>query len=963
VTTQARPMAELPKTYQPAETESRWGAFWTERRLFTPSPDAPGEPYCIAIPPPNVTGVLHMGHGLDETIQDILVRFERMRGRNALWVPGTDHAGIATQHVVVEKLHREGRDRHDMGRDAFVEEVWRWKEEQGGRITEQLRRLGCSCDWTREAFTLDAPRARAVRVAFKRLYDKGLIYRGEYLVNWDPVNLTALSDDEVDYEEEQGHLWHIRYPLEDGSGHVVVATTRPETLLGDTAVAINPTDERWTHLLGKRVKLPLTDRTIPVIADDFVKKDFGSGCVKITPGHDPNDFLCGMRHNLPMINVMTDRAAINDNGYAYKGLDRYEARERVVADLQKLGLIDRIEPHTHRIGRGYRSKAVVEPRLSKQWFVKIGPLAEKARAAVADGRVSIFPRDPWTGIYMHWMDNVRDWCISRQLWWGHRIPIWYRKDDPSVMICHDGDGEPAEVAANPGAWFQDNDVLDTWFSSALWPASILGWPEKTADLRTWYPTNVLVTGPDILFFWVARMIMFGLELVEEKPFHHVYMHSLIFGKSYYERKGADLKLIPPAQSRELDHLATLPKGIEAKWEKMSKSKGNVIDPVEVIDTYGTDALRLTVGALAGIGRNIDLDWTKFESYRNFVNKLWNAARFVMMVTEPLTPEQFRGGVLREGLAVEDRWILSRLARTIADATQRLEAYEFDKYVATLTRFIWGDYCDWYLELVKRRAYSKETSGPEACRAVAARVTLVTVLEHICRLLHPVMPFASEEIWQILRQRLTGAAAGETVAPALAHPKEAGAVLGFADVFHAASICVAPWPAVPTGAIDDAAEATLALWQEAIGAIRNIRGEMKVPVEVKVDVLVEHSDAAARAELTGAIPSIRALATVEGCQVGEKLPHPAFASTYVSGAMTVLVTLPAELLDQERARLEKELAFTTKGLEQVKAKLSNEKFMGKAPADVVEKERERLAKYEADVAGMRTKLAALGTPGQ
>ncbi|MBI5154074.1 valine--tRNA ligase [Candidatus Poribacteria bacterium] len=949
----------MPKQYQPREIEERWNRFWDEGGYFHANPDADGEPYCIVIPPPNVTGVLHMGHGLDETIQDILVRYHRMKGRNVLWVPGTDHAGIATQHVVVEKLHREGRDRHEMGRAAFIEEVWRWKEEQGGLITKQLRRLGCSCDWEREAFTLDPPRARAVRVAFKRLYDAGLIYRGEYLVNWDPVSLTALSDDEVEYEVEKGHLWHLKYPLEDGSGFVVVATTRPETMLGDTAVAVNPTDERWRHLVGKFVTLPLRNRRIPVIADDFVKKDFGSGVVKITPGHDPNDFLCAMRHGLPMINIFTDHAMVNENGGIYAGLDRYKARERVVEDLTALGLIEKIEPHEHRIGRGYRSKSVVEPRLSEQWFVKIKPLAERAQAAVAEGRVRIVPESPWRDVYNHWMKNVRDWCISRQLWWGHRIPIWYRKDEPSVMICYDGDGEPPEVLADPNAWRQDTDVLDTWFSSALWPASVLGWPDNTRDLQTWYPTNVLVTGPDILFFWVARMIMFGIQLVGEKPFHDVYMHSLIFGKSYYKRNGGELKLIPPADAREYDHAASLPPGVETRWEKMSKSKGNVIDPLEVIEEFGTDALRLTVGALAGMGRNIDLDWTRFEGQRNFVNKLWNSARFVLMVTEPLTGAQFRGGVLREGLHTEDRWILSRLARVTREAGAHLDAYEFDRYVNVLYNFTWRDYCDWYLELAKRRVYSQATQGPEACSAVAARVVLVTVLEHICRLLQPVMPFATEEIWQILRERLTGMEPGQHAPDAPRHPAEAGEPLGFRDGFEAVSLALAAWPTGSGVAFDDDSEGAVALLQETVGAIRNIRGEMKVPLDMKVEALIEHADGAARRRLESLAAHVCALASLSRCTVAEKLEHPAFASTYVSGGLTILVPLPHELVEQETARLRKELEFAEKGLASCRARLSNEKFTGKAPADVVEREREKLAKLEADAQSMRAKLWSLG----
>ncbi|MEQ8819400.1 MAG: valine--tRNA ligase [Sumerlaeia bacterium] len=949
--------ANLPKQYQPDAVEDRWRDFWVRGGYFKADPDAPGEPYTIVIPPPNVTGVLHMGHGLDETIQDTLIRYHRMAGFNTLWVPGTDHAGIATQNVVVKKLLAEGKRRQDMGREAFLEEVWTWKEEHGSRIVEQLKSLGCSCDWSREAFTLDEDRARAVRECFKALYDRGLIYRGEYLVNWDPVDLTAVSDDEVENEPETGHLWHMRYPLEDGSGHVTVATTRPETMLGDTAVAVNPTDERYTHLIGKNVRLPFVDRLIPVIADDFVKKDFGSGCVKITPAHDPNDFLCGQRHDLPMITVLTEDAHVNEHGGPYQGLDRYAAREKIVADLKELGLLERIEEHEHVVPRGYRSKSVIEPRLSKQWFVKIGPLAEKALAAVNNGDIRILPGSPYKDIYNNWMTNVRDWCISRQLWWGHRIPIWYRKDDPETIVCYGGEGLPPEVEADPDGWVQDPDVLDTWFSSALWPFSTLGWPGETKDMAKYYPTSVLVTGHDILFFWVARMIMFGVELTGKVPFKDVYLHGLVFGKTYYERKGADLHIIPPAISRAYDlGEKDVPKNVESKWEKMSKSKGNVIDPLQVIDDYGTDALRLTVAAYAALGRNIDLDWRRFESYRNFVNKLWNASRFVMMVTEPLTPEQYRAGLKRETLEAEDRWILTRLTETIEEATRCLDHYEFDKYAAALYDFTWNEYCAWYVEMAKRRAYSDATEGAAAESATAARVVLVTVLENLCRLLHPVMPFVTEEIWHILRERL---ADGKPGVAGEARPPAPGAMAAFADGFAAPSLCVAPWPAADASAKDVEACATVDLWREVIGAVRNIRGEMKVPVEMKVAVTVQHADAAALAKLEPAKPIIEALASAEGVTLGAAQVGGGLASTYVSGDLTVLVPLPADLVEQERARLEKELAFTEKGIDAGHKKLSNESFVSRAPEAVVAKEREKLDKLEADAAALREKLAALG----
>jgi len=938
---------ELSKQYQPSDVENKWTDFWEQKGYFKADPDAPGEPYCIPIPPPNVTGVLHMGHGLDETIQDTLTRFERLRGKNVLWVPGMDHAGIATQTVVVNKLAEEGKRRQDMGREAFVDEVWKWKEEAGGTILKQLRHLGCSCDWSREAFTLDEDRARAVRVAFKRLYDKGLIYRGEYLVNWDPVSLTALSDDEVEYEEEEGNLWHMRYPLEDGSGHVVVATTRPETMLGDTAVAVNPTDERWKHLIGKNIKLPIVDRLIPVIADDFVKKDFGSGIVKITPAHDPNDFLMGTRHELPMINVMTEDAKINEVGGKYEGMDRYDARKAIVEEFKELGLLEKIEPHTHRVGRGYRSKSIIEPRLSEQWFVKIKPLAEKARAAVENGDITIYPETPWQGIYYNWMDNVRDWCISRQLWWGHRIPIWYHKDDPSKIICFEGEGVPPEVEADPDNWYQDPDVLDTWFSSALWPGAILGWPEETPDFKKWFPSNVLVTGHDILFFWVARMVMFSIELMDEIPFRDVYLHGLVFGKSYYEKQGDNMKLIPPMKAREWEESGDIPKNVTAKWEKMSKSKGNVIDPLEVVNEYGTDALRLTVGGYAALGRNIDLDWRRFQNYRNFVNKFWNAARFVLMVTEPLSGEEFREGVEACELETEDKWILSSLARIIDSSTQNLENYEFDKYVGGLYDFIWGSYCDWYLEFVKDRAWGNK--GKTTSHR-ASRVTLLVVLEHICRLLHPIMPFATEEVWQILRQRTTNLEPGTN--------GDGPNAIAFADSFASPSLCIGQWPEPASSYINENAEHDITLIQDTVGAIRNIRGEMKVPLESKVDALIEHKDADRIKSLSDNGHHIKNLGRIGKLTINSTIEEPKMASTFVSGDMKIFVVLPPELLEAEADRLKKELAFAEKGLKQSEGKLNNKNFVDKAPEAVVEKEKAAYEKLKTDVEAMRGKLAAI-----
>jgi valyl-tRNA synthetase len=943
---------ELSKAYSPQDIEKRWYQYWLEGGYFHARAEDPRPPYTIVIPPPNVTGALHVGHGLVNTLQDVLIRWARMRGMAALWIPGTDHAGIATQHVVVEHLRARGIDRHELGREGFLQHAWEWKEQYGGRIIQQLKHLGCSCDWQREVFTLDEPRQRAVRVAFKRLYDKGLIYRGQYLINWDPVDLTALADDEVEYEDEKGHLWHIRYPFEDGSGHAVVATTRPETMLGDTAVAVNPTDERYQHLIGKYILLPLVNRRIPIIADDFVKKDFGTGMVKVTPAHDPNDFQMGLRHHLEMINILTDNARINENGGSYCGMDRYDARNKVVEDLKAQGLLVKVEPHEHRVGRGYRSKSIIEPRLSRQWFVRIEPLADQARKAVRDKRTRIIP-PTWENTYFAWMDNVRDWCISRQLWWGHRIPIWYSKADPERMICHDGEGVPPEVAAAPDAWRQDPDVLDTWFSSALWPFSTLGWPEDTPELRKFYPTTVLVTAHDILFFWVARMIMMGLEFKNEVPFHDVFLHGLIFGKTYYERRGGDLNLLrDAARKHELDRVPQLPPGIEYRWEKMSKSKANVIDPLEMIEDYGADATRLTLTAYAAQGRNIDLDYNRFEGYRNFVNKLWNAARFALMTAADLTPAQMARGISRDALQVEDRWILSLLARTRKTAHEALEQYQFDQYVGSLYQFTWHQFCDWYLELVKPRLYAKPEQAADSATAAAlaesrgtAQWIVCHVLDSLLRLFHPVIPFVTEEIHQTLRARFDNVASATPSSDTF-----------LAQDFSASSLCVAAWPLHPGEAwMDPEAEFEMNVLQAVVTTVRNLRAETGIAPGTKTDVFLTAQEPQRLAQLHRAERLLRATLNLGALHVSDHLEPHGQASVAVVESVTVHVLLPPELLAQEKARLEKEIQRLAKDIPAREAKLANPKFTDRAPREVVEAERQRLEQAREQIATLRAKL--------
>ncbi|MFL6576235.1 MAG: valine--tRNA ligase, partial [Povalibacter sp.] len=735
----------MEKAYNPRDIEQRIYERWEARGWFAPK--GSGKPYCIMIPPPNVTGTLHMGHAFQHTLMDALTRFHRMEGDNALWQPGTDHAGIATQMVVERQLNAEGTHRRDIGREAFVARVWEWKAQSGDTISRQERRLGNSVDWSRDRFTMDEGLSRAVTEVFVRLFEEGLIYRGKRLVNWDPVLHTALSDLEVLAEPEQGHLWHLRYPLTDGSGHLVVATTRPETMLGDTAVAVHPEDERYKHLIGKRVSLPLSDRLIPIIADDYVDPAFGSGCVKITPGHDFNDYEIGKRHNLPLINVFDANAALNENvPEQYRGLDRFEGRKRVVADLEAKGLVEKIEPHTLQVPRGDRSGAVLEPWLTDQWYVRIAPLAEPATRAVEDGRIRFVPEN-WAKTYYQWMNNIQDWCISRQLWWGHQIPAWY-DDEGNFYVARTESDARAQAKQKLGrevTLHRDEDVLDTWFSSALWPFSTLGWPEQTLELKTFYPTSVLVTGFDIIFFWVARMIMMGMKFAGDVPFREIYITGLIRDEN---------------------------------GDKMSKSKGNIIDPLDLIDgidleslvakrtsglmqphlkskiekatrkqfpegipSYGTDALRFTFAALATMGRDIRFDLGRIDGYKNFCNKLWNAARYVLMNTEG-HDAGFGEGECE--FSVPDRWIRSRLGATVEEVRRQLSDYRFDLAAQTLYEFAWYEYCDWYLELCKPALQSDSSS---TAQKRGARRTLLEVLEGCLRLLHPFMPFVTEEIWQ------------------------------------------------------------------------------------------------------------------------------------------------------------------------------------------------------------------------
>ena len=932
----------METTYDPRRIESGVYAAWEEGGWFAPRGD--GRPYCIMIPPPNVTGTLHMGHAFQDTIMDTLVRYHRMRGRDTLWQMGADHAGIATQVVVERQLEAEGTDRRALGREAFVERVWDWTRESGGTIRRQLRRLGASVDWETERFTLDEGLSEAVLETFVRLYDKDLVYRGTRLVNWDPVLRTAVSDLEVKSEEEDGHLWHIHYPLCDpppgGPDRVTVATTRPETMLGDVAVAVHPEDERFADLVGREVELPLCDRRIPVIADDYVVREFGTGCLKITPAHDFNDHAVGERHGLASIDIFTDTASLNENAPpAYRGLDRFEARERIVADLRAAGLLDRVEACRHQIPRGERTGTVVEPRLTAQWFVRAAPLAEAAIRAVETGAVRFVPEN-WAKVYFQWMHDIEDWCISRQIWWGHRIPAWYGPDGGIHVGRSEAEVRERHRLGPEVVLERDPDVLDTWFSSALWPFSTLGWPRESERLARYYPTSVLVTGFDIIFFWVARMIMMGMEFMEDVPFDDVYIHGLV---------------------------------LDADGEKMSKSRGNILDPLDLIDgidleslvvkrttglmkpgdapriaeatrrqfpdgipAYGTDALRFTFCSLATNGRNIRFDLGRIEGNRNFCNKLWNAARYVLRSAAPPAADGHdisdpRGDGQDMAGSVADRWIRSRLAALAEQVRDGYETYRFDYVAASLYDFTWNEFCDWYLELTK-----PVLSGPDvpAAMRAATRRTLVEVFETLLRFLHPVMPFVTEDLWR--RVAPVAGVAGETV-------------------------MLQPWPE-PEEA-DPEAEAEVEWIKTFVLAVRHVRGEMDIASGRRIAVRLQGGDAADAERVETHRDLLASLARLEDLTWLEPdAPAPPGATAF-AGALRILLPFEGTVdLAAERARLEREIEKRVRDLGQVEAKLANEAFVTRAPAPVVEKQRERAAELGRAVGRLRDQVERLAGAG-
>ncbi|MBE9580344.1 MAG: valine--tRNA ligase [Proteobacteria bacterium] len=866
----------LKKGYEPQEVEERWYAYWEKEGLFAAGEVSAGEPFSIVIPPPNVTGVLHMGHAHNNTLQDILCRYRRMQGYNVLWMPGTDHAGIATQNVVEKGLATEGKDRHSLGREEFIKTVWQWREQYGGLIIKQLKRLGASCDWARERFTMDDGLSKAVRTVFVKLFEQGLVYQGNYIINWCPRCQTALSDLEVDHEDHNGHLYYIRYPFENGEGGVVVATTRPETMLGDTAVAVNPKDQRYSAQERTNVILPLMNRKIPIIFDEYVDMRFGTGALKITPAHDPHDFEIGQRHNLDSIKVIDSDGCMNENAGPFHGKDRFRCREEVLDALKREGLLEKVESYQHSVGHCYRCRTTVEPYLSKQWFVRVEPLAKKAIAAVQRGDTRIIP-DTWTKTYFEWMNNIKDWCISRQIWWGHRIPAWTCEACGELIVAMD----PPEAcpACEGSALVQESDVLDTWFSSALWPFSTMGWPDDTRTLKTFYPTSVLVTGFDILFFWVARMMMMGLHFMGEVPFRDVYIHALVR---------------------------------DAEGKKMSKSKGNVIDPLYVINEFGTDALRFTLAAFAAQGRDIKLSEERIEGYRHFINKLWNASRFSLMHLKDFDPDSFK--MIDRDLSLADRWILARLNGVIETVTQTLDEYKFNEAAGAIYQFVWHEFCDWYLEIIKPVLYGHESAegsgngsgeGAEPSGRKTALFTLWSVLNEILRLLHPFVPFVTEEIWD----KLPGAEG---------------------------SIMRAEFPASAKERYDAEAERSMNLLMGITNGIRNIRGEMNVPPSLLVEATVQSPDEKMRQTLDkhrNIIVNLAKLARLEVTPPGER---PASCATSVFGNSTIFVSLK-DIIDfkAEEERLSKGIAKITKELEGVERKLNNEAFLTRAPQDVVE----------------------------
>ncbi|THB73759.1 MAG: valine--tRNA ligase [Desulfobulbaceae bacterium] len=881
---------ELSKGYEFSDVEEKWLKIWEEQNCFHAKMDEGKEPFSIVIPPPNVTGVLHVGHALNNTMQDVLTRYHRMNGKNTLWVPGTDHAGIATQNVVERQLATEGKSRHDLGREAFIERVWEWRREKGGTIVNQLKKLGCSCDWERERFTMDDGLSNAVREVFVRLYHEGLIYKGDYIVNWCPRCLTALADDEVDHEDTRGKLYHIKYPFADGSGHVVVATTRPETMLGDTGVAVHPEDERYAHLADVGIELPLTGRTIPVVFDHHVQREFGTGALKVTPSHDRDDYEIGRRHNLEMCKVMDDHGVMNELAGVYQGLDRFECRKRIVKDLEEAGYLVEIEDYDHAVGQCYRCKAVVEPTTSLQWFVSVKPLADKAIQAVREEQIKIYPKT-WYNTFYGWMDNIRDWCISRQIWWGHRIPAWNCSDCDELIVAIKAPTSCPKCGSSE--LVQETDVLDTWFSSALWPFSTMGWPENTKELQTFYPTSILITSFDILFFWVARMMMMGIHFMEEVPFKDVYLHALVRDKH---------------------------------GKKMSKSTGNVIDPLEVMGKYGTDAMRFTLVAFAAQGREIKLDEDRIEGYRFFINKIWNAARFALMHVKDCDDSVRAVTDNPADLPLVHRWILSRTARTIDSVRRGLDEYHFNEVASSIYQFTWHELCDWYLEWIKADLFGDDETLRQQARGV-----LLVVLETMLKLIHPITPFVTEEIWSVL-------------------PGERSVLM------------LEQFPQRQDAWLDDTAESQMETLMGIITGIRNIRSEAEVHPSQKIEAYVDKIGDEHAQLVTAFSSAISDMTRLSNLVVQPESAKPDDAATYIYNDIEIYVPLSGLIdVENELEKLARERGKVEKSLQQVNGKLTNQKFLANAPDAVVAKEKEKKEELDnrlARIAESENRLQAI-----
>ena len=937
----------LSKSYEPQEIEKKWYLFWEEKQFFKADPASLKPAFCICMPPPNITGVLHMGHALVNTLQDVLIRWKRMSGYETLWVPGTDHAGIATQTVVERHLLlTEGKKRKDFTRKEFFEEIWQWKERSESQILNQLKKLGCSCDWSRLCFTMDKERNLAVCALFKKMFDDGLIYRGDYLVNWDPISQTALADDEVEYEEKSSFLWYINYCFEDDPElFTTVATTRPETMLGDTALAVSIRDDRYKHLIGKRVIVPFAKRSIPIIADHLIDPYFGTGVVKVTPAHDLNDYQMGQTHELDIINIMTPDGRINEQGKEFSGLTMQEARVAIVDALKKRNLISRIEPHNHRIGISYRSKAIIEPYLSKQWFVRVSRFKDHLRRVVEDKKVHLIPPH-WENTYFHWIDHLRDWCISRQLWWGHQIPIWYNKNDPNQILVFDGTNLPLEVQKDPDCWYQDEDVLDTWFSSAIWPFSTLGWPHQTQELKKFYPNTTLITGHDILFFWVARMILMGEYVLNQPPFPEVFLHGLIYGKSYWRyQENTSIAYLTHAERLPYELGQTPPSEIHSKWEKMSKSKGNIIDPLEVINFYGTDAMRMGLCASATQARQIDLDRRRFEEFKNFINKIWNSARFVFMNIEDLSADHFAIGLDMSILTLEDHWIFSLLNRTIQSVNNYLKEYAFDKALSTAYNFFWNQFCAYYVELVKPTLANPGNPNKENKQKILSLVLFSSI-----RLLHPIAPFVTEELFDKIKQKLDSQTENKT------DPYTQEALIAL----KRPACIVSNYPQAIVKDIRPDVEETFTFLDQVTHAIRTIRAEMQMPPNMAIDLFIQApSHDEQRMDLEKHCDFLKALTGIQSITFTEDVQILPFSAQTLVGSLKLQIPLPEELKIREKIRLVKEKEKLIQQKNKLHTQLANTPFLEKAPSSLINTLKDNLFQAEKKLQETLEKLAQLG----